>query len=137
MSQQRCRLKIEVVNVTNDGWAGVFYVGRGEPRSYLANQFRISLKHSRADVIMLYSEWLTDQIKIRNWNVINELLKICDAYRQGVDVKLGCWCAPSACHGDVIRQCVIQWVRTDYDLTLKAERDKVPDTFETRLGEWS
>jgi len=132
MSQQRCQLKIEVVNVNDTGWAGVFYVGHGEPKSYLMYPFR---GFDRVQLSQRYGDWLLEQVCSRNWDVINELLKICEAYRQGVNVRIACWCAPSVCHGDVIRQTVIQWVRTETDLQLKAERDKLPAKFKTNLVE--
>lgn len=67
--------------------AGRVYIGR--PGKW-GNPFVIGRDGSRAEVIAKYRAWLASQ---------PELLDALDELR-GKD--LVCWCAPQACHGDVL-----------------------------------
>lgn len=62
------------------------YIGRP---SKWGNPFSIGKDGTRAEVIQKYREWIATQ------PLMNEL----DELR---GKKLGCWCKPSACHGDVL-----------------------------------
>jgi hypothetical protein len=66
---------------------GAIYIGRG---SKWANPFRIGFDGDRAAVIAKYADWLRDQ---------HYLLRELDELR-GRDLL--CFCAPSACHGDLL-----------------------------------
>lgn len=75
------------------------YVGR--PTS-LGNPYRIGVHGTRDEVIAKYRDWLGLNISF-DWRVrmmFNDLLR---AARLG-DVVLSCWCAPLACHADVIKE---------------------------------
>jgi hypothetical protein len=72
------------------------YIGRpskwGNPFSHLPNtlaQYRVA---NREEAIRSYEAWLKSQ---------PELLAALPELRGKV---LGCWCAPQACHGDVLLQ---------------------------------
>jgi Domain of unknown function (DUF4326) len=67
--------------------ASAVYIGRG---SKWGNPFRIGRDGDRAAVIGKYERWLADQ---------NHLLRALDELR-GCD--LVCFCAPRACHGDLL-----------------------------------
>lgn len=67
--------------------AGSIYIGRG---SKWGNPFRIGPDGDRTSVIAKYEHWLRDQ---------HHLLRALDVLR-GHD--LVCWCAPAACHGDLL-----------------------------------
>ena len=54
------------------------------------NPFRIGIDGTREEVIGKYREWLKSQPKLMNQ--IDELK----------GKKLGCWCHPDSCHGDVL-----------------------------------
>jgi len=64
------------------------YIGRP---SVWGNPFRIGCDGTRADVIHKYRQWLTAQ------PILMERAK-----RELRGKVLGCWCAPQACHGDVL-----------------------------------
>lgn len=69
------------------------YIGRAMPglsASVWGNPFRIGKDGSREDVIRRYEVWLKEQPEL-----MARLPEI-----QGR--TLGCWCKPSACHGDVL-----------------------------------
>lgn len=68
--------------------AGAIYIGRG---SKWGNPFRIGPDGDRAAVIAKHGRWLRDQ---------HHLLRALDELR-GRD--LVCFCAPRACHGDLLR----------------------------------
>lgn len=77
------------------------YIGRG---SLLGNPFPIneSIGETRAVVIEKYRKWLWKEIQKGNINT--EYLKSLDGKR------LGCFCAPAPCHGDVIIK-AIEWLK--------------------------
>ncbi len=94
--------------VLNKHQAGVpadaVYIGRG---SKWGNPFRIGPDGDRAAVIAKYERWLCDQ---RHLLLALDELRGCD---------LVCFCAPRACHGDLLlrlanasREDRIAWWRT-------------------------
>lgn len=67
------------------------YIGRP---SKWGNPFQIGVHGNRQEVITMYKAWLWKQLK-SNAITNEEILEL--------DGKvLGCWCAPQACHGDVL-----------------------------------
>jgi len=69
------------------------YIGRG---SKWGNPFKIGPDGDRAEVIEKYLAYLGTR---------SDLL---DAIGELRDKALGCWCAPKACHGDVLAELVAQ-----------------------------
>lgn len=65
------------------------YIGR--PGKW-GNPFRLGPKDDRAVVIARYRVWLLDQPDL-----------LADLHELKGKV-LGCWCAPKACHGDVLAE---------------------------------
>jgi len=61
--------------------------------SIWANPFKIQKDMSRCDVIKKYKTYIIE--KIKNEKLYDELLKL-------KGKKLGCWCKPGACHGDIL-----------------------------------
>ncbi len=83
--------------------AGAVYVGRG---SKWGNRFRIGSDGDRGMVIAKYEAWLRGQ---------HHLLRLLDELR---DRDLVCYCAPEACHADLLsrlangsRAALIAWWR--------------------------
>ncbi len=66
-----------------------WYIGRP---SVWGNPFEIGKDGSREEVVAKYREWILTQ---------PELLELLPLLRGKV---LGCWCAPKACHGDVLME---------------------------------
>ena len=62
------------------------YIGRG---SKWGNPFVIGKHGTRKEVIQKYKKWIQTQPQ---FNDLHELQ----------NKTLGCWCKPSACHGDVL-----------------------------------
>ena len=82
------------------------YIGRPSP---LGNPFRVKPhgQYERGETIELYRRWLWDKISTGDRDVCIELDRLTYMARHG-DLTLLCWCAPKACHGDVIKKC-IEW----------------------------
>lgn len=71
------------------------YIGRGSkfgnPYSHLPNSAAPFPVETREDAIRLYEEWIRSQPELM------------EAAKKELKGKiLGCWCAPLACHGDVL-----------------------------------
>ena len=77
------------------------YIGRKSGdwlQSKWANPYRMH-DHSNAErtrVLQEYEQWLKHQFHLLN------------AWKELVIRTLGCWCAPSPCHGEILRNLVIK-----------------------------
>ena len=76
---------------------GAIYIGRG---SKWGNPFRIGVDGDRATVIAKHARWLRDQ---------HHLLRALDELR-GKDLL--CFCAPAACHGDLLLRLATRHVKS-------------------------
>jgi hypothetical protein len=65
------------------------YIGRPSP---WGNPFEIGRDGTRADVIKKYRAWIVEQPAL------------VAALPTLKGKRLGCWCAPAACHGDVLAE---------------------------------
>jgi hypothetical protein len=106
----------QVVNIKAlpKGWrddpayAGYVYIGRAHsPRRLPAlpwgNPFEIGRDGSRVDVIAKYRVWIETQPHLLQ--TIPHLARV---------EALVCWCAPDACHGDVLVGYVDRWRRGEW-----------------------
>lgn len=75
------------------------YIGRG---SIWGNPFVMQDREDRARVITSYRKYLWEQIK--QGKITKEMLIALDGKR------LACYCAPQACHGDVI-VAAVKWAK--------------------------
>jgi len=81
------------------------YVGRAWgrwPESVLGNPFHIGADGTRYEVIEKYRAWLIEQ-RAENRKVAAALDSLYEVVRSGRTLVLVCWCAPKACHADVIK----------------------------------
>jgi hypothetical protein len=82
-------MKTKVLNKKKDGVPpGAVYIGRP---SIWGNPFVIGRDGTREEVIARYEKWLMAQPR---------LVERAKAELRGK--QLVCWCAPAACHGDVL-----------------------------------
>ena len=71
------------------------YIGRG---SIWGNKYCIGKDGTREEVIVKYIDWILEKIKTdENFKEKMKSLR---------GKRLGCWCSPKECHGDVLVQCV-------------------------------
>jgi hypothetical protein len=104
-----------MIRVTNkyadDHCAGVpvVYIGRptvlSNPFSHRPENPGTILVPDRETAIEMYRVYLVDKINLCDPPVTQELLRLADIAFQ-TDLELGCFCAPKACHGDVIAEAV-------------------------------
>ncbi len=84
-------MNTEVVNKYRDKYD--VYIGRG---SIWGNPFEIGKDGTREEVIQKYKDYFYDKIE-KNGDFKYQTLKLSGK-------RLGCFCAPKPCHGDVIKQ---------------------------------
>lgn len=96
-----------MITVTNKKSGGKGeYIGRPSP---LGNPFRIKGNGGREEVIRKYREWLMWKIGCANEPIILELCRLYEIWQREGKLTLVCWCAPKACHGDVIKEILEKW----------------------------
>jgi Domain of unknown function (DUF4326) len=78
------------------------YVGRP---SALGNPFAMQGEATRPQVIRDYEEWLAEQLLDPKSPASREIHRLADLARKQ-DLCLVCWCAPKACHGDIIKRTI-------------------------------
>lgn len=79
------------------------YIGRtchGYQGSPLGNPFKGG--DGRLNAVELYREWLWKRVKSETPAVMEQLALILDFHRTHGFVRLGCWCAPKLCHGNIV-----------------------------------
>jgi hypothetical protein len=84
----------------------------GRP-SVLGNPFILGEDGTRPVVIAKFREWLGRQLADPNSAAAIELRRIEHAAVHG-SVRLVCWCAPQACHADVIKEVVQRHIDTGH-----------------------
>ena len=62
--------------------------------SIWANPYKITETQSREQVLKLYLKYIEKKLESDS-NLVGELLKLDGK-------KLGCWCKPECCHGDIL-----------------------------------
>lgn len=75
----------------------------GRP-SVLGNPFPMSNESERLEVVEKYREWLRTQYRSSNPAKF-ELLRLAKLSKTQ-DINLVCYCAPKACHGDVVKYAI-------------------------------
>lgn len=117
MIEDRATLQVQhpitVVN-KHHGHVGE-YIGRGSP---LGNQYS-HMKGTKAKfhvasrelAISYYAQWLEDQVEEGNQPVLNELERLYQLSLQG-PLNLQCTCCPLPCHGNTIRDLLIEMHKT-------------------------
>jgi len=102
-------MEISVINKRSlsDALPGVtrVYVGRPSP---LGNPFKIGRDGDRDAVVGKYRQWLWRNMN--NPKVKAELNALLGLALKG-SLELVCWCAPQACHADVIAN-ALRWLNS-------------------------
>lgn len=81
------------------------YVGRPSP---LGNPYVLGRGGSREQVIANYRLWLGTQLLVKkDERVRGEMNRLYKIARDEGELTLVCWCAPLACHADVIRELLL------------------------------
>lgn len=77
------------------------YVGRP---SSLGNPFEIGRHGDRQEVITQYATWLDEQMADPTSPAARKFAGLLRLVKRHGRLHLLCWCAPEACHADVIRE---------------------------------
>jgi hypothetical protein len=88
-----------------------YYVGRP---TVLGNPFPINEDFTREESLQRYSEWLIDAIQTRNPIIIAELHKMEHMLLENHKLDLVCWCAPKACHAELLKKVLLNKIHTNY-----------------------
>ena len=78
------------------------YVGRPSP---LGNPFAMHGEATRAQVIRDYEDWLAEQLMDSRSAASREIHRLA-ALARTQDLCLVCFCAPKACHADIIKRTI-------------------------------
>ena len=78
------------------------YVGRPSP---LGNPFPLRCEVERASVIRDYEDWLAEQLLDPSSAASIEMHRLAALARKQ-DLCLVCFCAPKACHADIIKRTI-------------------------------
>ncbi len=116
--------KIKVIHYRDADFDDVYtvYIGRkfDGKESIWQNPFRIEKGFSRNAVLQKYYEyitWLIDTEKCyrneQRYGIIPSVCHHCDLKRlkelaEMGTLKLVCWCAPKACHGDILKDQIMK-----------------------------
>jgi hypothetical protein len=92
---------IVVINRRNQ--KGGFYVGRP---TILGNPYELGIDGERAEVIGKYRLWLAKTL-MHDSPQRQTLEHLAELLNGGMMLALSCWCAPHACHADVIKEVVV------------------------------
>jgi hypothetical protein len=90
------------------------YIGRpsplGNPFTHLKNsKYAEKTCSSRDESVDNYREWLMERLEESDSDVAEELIRLNDMLEETGRLTLLCWCRPSLCHGDVIKEILIGW----------------------------
>ena len=86
------------------------YIGRPSP---LGNPFKINKTIDRSTSISMYTRYITDAIMNEGFasehheEIINELNRLFSLLVRHRTLTLICFCSPKLCHGDIIKQLLL------------------------------
>jgi len=109
-------MKISIINIKETGLGDATYIGRGRT-SILGNPYTLK-EFSREQAIENYRRWLWHK-NIKPWlktGYPNEVVsKLCILAEENKEkpIKLGCFCAPKPCHGEIIAR-AIRWLQRNW-----------------------
>lgn len=85
------------------------YIGRGSPLgnpfTHLPGTKAQFIVCSREQAVTSYRVWIDQQIHEQNPVILAELTRLCQLAAKG-PINLICYCAPKACHGDVLKEII-------------------------------
>jgi hypothetical protein len=105
--QQECipyrYVKVKMITIRNKkhGARGI-YVGRPSP---LGNPFPLHCEAERVAVISDYEDWFAEQLLDPRSAASIEMSRLVALVRKQ-DICLVCWCAPKACHADIVKRTI-------------------------------
>jgi len=105
---------MHIINGKKDGFVGedIIYIGRKNAyynlkASPLNNPYAVRHNRTLAESLQLYKAWILQMYSLKKGSVYDELIRLAQLEKKGVDFKLACWCKPNDCHGDIIKQIIL------------------------------
>lgn len=90
-------MNLDLINIRNYEDTDYMYIGRpskyGNPYSFKTSNLATKVE-SKEESLRLFREYINE-----NPNLIDNLIK---DIKEGGYTKLGCWCSPGKCHGDIL-----------------------------------
>lgn len=83
------------------GRKGIVFINKKrfpEKSSNFANPYKIGKDGTREEILIKYKNYIIDKLK-NNEELKNELLSL-------KNKKLGCWCYPEMCHGNILLELI-------------------------------
>jgi len=105
---------IRVVNKKNYAGSDGVYIGRpsplGNPFTHLPGANRAETKvATREEAIERYRAWLPNAIETDE--IVRQAFEhLVEFYKAFGELTLECWCTPKPCHGDVLREMIMERV---------------------------
>ena len=104
---------IQVVNQRKDKTGE--YIGRpsvlGNDFSHMPNTLAQHKVETREEAIAAFKMRLESDLRIGKPEVIKELDRLANIAINTGSLKLRCWCAPLPCHGDVIKDFILNAIK--------------------------
>lgn len=95
------------------------YIGRGSPLgnpySHMEGTKAQFKTRTREQAIELYRVWLNEQIANNNPTVLAELNRLGNKAIDDKGLALQCFCYPKPCHGEVIKEKLVQAMYTYFE----------------------
>lgn len=94
------------------------YIGRpsilGNPYSHLEKtpeDYRVS---NREEAVHTFQLLLESHLRTKTPAILQELDRLAYIALRDGELTLRCWCAPKACHGDVIKKFILDAIKANY-----------------------
>lgn len=81
---------------------------RVDREAILGNPFVMEKEEDRDQVILQYKEWLEVHITAKTPYIMDELRRIKKLHDDNGNIELYCWCAPQACHSEVLKEIILR-----------------------------
>ena len=119
-----------IINSLDQAGHQAVYIGRQfshqgvkYPRNLLANKFKDG---TREENIANYRQWMAQELSSKSSNVSRYIELLAMRHQEmmsntsGKKTYLGCWCAPEACHGGVVKEAILAMMKKSEDVTASA-----------------
>lgn len=96
-------MRTVVINIKHTAWGSYEYIGRGRDCTY-GNPFRVGVDGPRGRCVAMFRKWLrTGDAQGCANATARRRVQILTSIPRLQGKRLGCHCAPTACHGDVLK----------------------------------
>ncbi len=110
---------MEIVIVNSNKTREGEYIGRpsplGNPYGWLSSHPEDLRVEDRDTAIKCYRSWLQSHLRTRTPRVLNELDRLAEIGLRDGRLVLRCWCAPLPCHGEVIKEVILEALKVNHE----------------------